>query len=72
MSQVLHEEIPQAAVGTITGPSHAEEVGREIPTTVVAASASEETAALIQDIFTSHALRLYINTDIIGCELAVR
>ena len=51
MSQVLHEEIPQAAVGTITGPSHAEEVGREIPTTVVAASASEETAALIQDIF---------------------
>ena len=69
MSQVLHEEIPQAAVGTITGPSHAEEVGREIPTTVVAASASEETAALIQDIFTSHALRLYINTDIIGCEI---
>lgn len=69
MSQVLGEELPAYPVVTITGPSHAEEVGRQIPTTVVAASENEAAAALVQGIFTCQALRLYINSDIIGCEI---
>lgn len=69
MSQVIQSEYPDNAVGVITGPSHAEEVGRGVPTTVVAASKNEAIAAMIQDMFSSHTLRIYINTDPVGCEI---
>lgn len=53
----------------ITGPSHAEEVARKIPTTVVAASENLLTAKEIQDIFSNNYFRVYSSDDVIGCEL---
>lgn len=69
MSQIIQSEYPDNAVGVITGPSHAEEVGRGVPTTVVAASKNEAAAVRIQETFSSHTLRIYINTDPVGCEI---
>lgn len=69
MSQIIQEVYPNNSVGVITGPSHAEEVGRGVPTAVVAASVKEETAQVIQNLFSSHTLRIYINMDPVGCEI---
>ena len=68
MSQIIQSEYPENAVGVITGPSHAEEVGRGVPTTVVAAS-KNEAAGQIPEVFSSHTLRIYINADPVGCEI---
>ena len=67
MSQIIQSEYPENAVGVITGPSHAEEVGRGVPTTVVAASKNEAAAVQIQEVFST--LRIYINADPVGCEI---
>lgn len=69
MSSVFAEEIPQAAYVVLTGPSHAEEVGRGIPTTVVAASSSAAAAYFVQEWFSTPAFRVYVNDDVTGCEL---
>ena len=69
MSTVFAEEIPQGAYVVLTGPSHAEEVGRGIPTSVVAASANRMAAYLVQEWFSSPTFRVYINDDVTGCEL---
>lgn len=69
MSEVLAEEFPQNPIVVLTGPSHAEELALGIPTTVALASADVKYAEYIQDIFTSPTLRLYVNADVIGCEL---
>ena len=69
MSQIIKEEAPNVRVVALSGPSHAEEVGRGIPTAVVAASEDNEAALLIQDIFMSPMFRVYTNSDIIGVEL---
>lgn len=68
-SIVFAEEIPQGVYVVLTGPSHAEEVGRAIPTTVVAASASAAAAYFVQEWFSSPKFRVYINEDVTGCEL---
>jgi len=69
ISEVIGEEIPQAPLVILSGPSHAEEVGLGIPTTVVAASENTEAAAYIQEIMSSNVFRIYINNDVVGCEL---
>ncbi len=69
ISEVINEEIPQAPLVILSGPSHAEEVGMGIPTTVVAASENMEAAAFIQEIMSSNVFRIYINNDVVGCEL---
>lgn len=69
MSTVFAEELPQGTYVVLTGPSHAEEVGRNIPTSVVAASASATAAYLVQEWFSSPTFRVYINDDVTGCEL---
>lgn len=69
MSQVIVQEVAQVHTVALSGPSHAEEVGRNIPTTVVAASENAEAAELVQDIFMSPQFRVYTNSDIIGVEL---
>lgn len=72
MSQVLIETIPNLdpdRVVALSGPSHAEEVARKIPTAVVAASASAETARRIQETFMTPFFRVYTHTDIVGVEL---
>jgi len=69
LSEVYSEEIPQASVAVMSGPSHAEEVSRGIPTTNVAAAKDIETAERIQDIFMTETFRVYTSTDIIGVEM---
>ena len=69
ISQVLKEELPQCKIAVMSGPSHAEEVSRNIPTTNVVASDSLDTSAYIQEIFMSDTFRVYTSSDIIGVEL---
>ena len=72
MSQVLLEEIEDlnpSNLVTLSGPSHAEEVSRDVPTAVVAASESLESAEQVQEIFLDECFRVYTNQDIIGVEL---
>ena len=53
LSQIIEQEIPQATVAVLSGPSHAEEVGKDMPTTCVVGAARRETAEYIQNIFMS-------------------
>ncbi len=69
ISDVLAEEIPHAPVVILSGPSHAEEVAIGVPTTIVAASENTQAAAFIQDTLSSNVFRIYINEDVVGCEL---
>lgn len=68
MSQIVEEETSRPVVA-LTGPSHAEEVARKIPTACLAASASKEHAELVQDVFMSESFRIYTSPDIVGAEL---
>ena len=71
MSQVIAQETGGAhPLAVLSGPSHAEEVARGIPTGVVAASADEQTARLVQTLFTNDDFRVYIHDDVVGVELA--
>jgi len=67
--EFLAELAPDCKIASLTGPSHAEEVGRHMPTTVVAASHCEETAKITQDIFSGGNFRVYTTPDIMGAEL---
>lgn len=69
LSQVYEEEIPQAEISVMSGPSHAEEVSRGLPTTVVVSSKNEESAKFIQDILMTDYFRVYTSDDITGVEL---
>jgi glycerol-3-phosphate dehydrogenase (NAD(P)+) len=74
MSQVLAAELDGAVspdrIGVLYGPSHAEEVATGCPTTVVAAAPVTATAERIQSLFMTDRLRVYINTDVVGVEIA--
>ena len=69
LSEIIEEEIPQADVAVLSGPSHAEEVGKAMPTAIVAGAHSRETAEYIQGIFMSEAFRVYASPDVLGIEL---
>lgn len=69
ISQVVESEIPEADTAVMCGPSHAEEVGCGIPTTVVAGAKTRKTAEFIQDTFMNDVFRVYTNSDVLGMEL---
>lgn len=69
LSEVCEQELPNNPYVTLSGPSHAEEVAKDIPTTVVVASNDLEIAQSVQDIFMSPKFRVYTNPDIVGVEL---
>lgn len=69
LSEVIGEEISTDKLVVLSGPSHAEEVARCIPTTVVAASANVEAAKYVQQEFGNNYLRIYLNDDVKGCEI---
>lgn len=69
LSDIVEEEITVADVAVMCGPSHAEEVGLGIPTTVVAGAKSQKTAEAIQDIFMNENFRVYTSPDVLGMEL---
>lgn len=69
LSEVIQEEIGQAKVAVLSGPSHAEEVGRGIPTTIVVGARSKKCAEYLQTIFMSNVFRVYISPDVCGIEV---
>ena len=69
LSEIIEEEIPTAEVCVLSGPSHAEEVGRGLPTTVVVGSKHRNTAEYLQGIFMNEVFRVYTSADMLGIEL---
>ena len=69
MSQVIEEELPLAEVAVLSGPSHAEEVSRGLPTTCVAAAHRKKTAEFMQSVFMSPVFRIYTSPDMLGVEI---
>ena len=69
LCQVVEQEIPQCTAAVLSGPSHAEEVGRMIPTTCVIGTHKKEDAEYLQNIFMSEVFRVYISPDVLGIEL---
>ncbi len=69
LSRQIEEEIPQADVAVLSGPSHAEEVGRKLPTTCVIGAKTRKTAEYLQSMFISRVFRVYTSSDILGIEL---
>lgn len=69
LSEVISEEIPDRPIVVLSGPSHAEEIARGVPTTIVAASKNRESAEWVQQTLTNPTLRLYVNDDVVGVEL---
>lgn len=69
LSEIIEQEIPQADVAVMSGPSHAEEVGRGIPTTIVVGARRKSTAEYIQNLFMNQVFRVYISPDVLGIEL---
>ena len=64
--QIVEQEIPNATVAVLSGPSHAEEVGRCIPTTCVIGAKKKKDAQYLQNIFMSDVFRVYISPDVLG------
>jgi glycerol-3-phosphate dehydrogenase (NAD(P)+) len=69
ISNVLEQEIPQNLHVMLSGPSHAEELARGVPTTVVAASRSRQAAEAVQDTLMCDSFRIYVGDDVLGVEL---
>lgn len=69
MSQIIEEELPEAEVAVLSGPSHAEEVSRGIPTTCVAGAHKKAVAEYIQSVFMSPVFRVYTSPDMLGIEV---
>lgn len=67
--EIIEEEIPQAEAAVLSGPSHAEEVGRSLPTTCVVGAHSRGSAEFIQNLFMNEVFRVYTSPDILGIEL---
>ena len=66
LDEVILEEMPEAKVGVLSGPSHAEEVSRAIPTALVVASKHQNILKLVQDVFMSEKMRVYTSNDVKG------
>lgn len=69
LSEIIEEEIPQAETAVLSGPSHAEEVGKGIPTTIVVGAKNRQTAEFLQNLFMSPVFRVYISSDVMGIEI---
>ncbi|WP_273322984.1 NAD(P)H-dependent glycerol-3-phosphate dehydrogenase [Vallitalea guaymasensis] len=69
LADVINDEMPDNPVAVLSGPSHAEEVSRNIPTTCVAGSKDHDIAKKVQDIFMNSDFRVYTSSDVIGIEM---
>lgn len=69
VSEIVHEEAPNVIYTVLSGPSHAEEVAKDIPTAIVAASSDKKAAQYVQDVFMSPKFRVYTSPDVVGVEL---
>ena len=69
LSEVIGQELPGARIAVLSGPSHAEEVSRGLPTTCVAGASSRQTAEYVQSLFMNEIFRVYTSPDVLGIEL---
>ena len=69
LDEVIEEEMPEAKIGVLSGPSHAEEVSIGVPTVLVVASKNEDVLEMVQKDFMSKDLRIYTSKDVKGVEL---
>ena len=69
LSEIIREEIPQSHVAVLCGPTHAEEVGKGMPTVIVAGAEDPEDALYVQDVFMSEVFRVYTSSDVLGMEV---
>ncbi len=69
MTQIIEDEINNATVAVLSGPSHAEEVGRGIPTTIVVGAKNKDVAEKVQEVFMSPVFRVYTSPDVLGIEI---
>lgn len=69
MSDVIQDELPDADVAVLSGPTHAEEVSKLMPTAIAAGAGTRETAELVQRLFMCSCFRVYINSDVRGMEI---
>ena len=69
LTDIIKEELPGYQVAVLSGPSHAEEVGRKIPTTCVVGASDKETCEILQDVFMNQVFRVYTSSDVLGIEL---
>ena len=69
LSDVIAHELPHNPITVLSGPSHAEEVARKIPTTLVSASVSKETAGFVAELFINSYIRIYLSDDVTGVQL---
>lgn len=72
MTQIIADELknPTVKLVALSGPTHAEEVARDLPTTIVSACEDMEVAKLVQDVFFNTCMRVYTNEDVLGVELS--
>ncbi len=69
LTQIIRQEIPQCRTAVLCGPTHAEEVGKGLPTAIVAGAETEEIAKYVQDIFMSGVFRVYTSPDVLGMQI---
>lgn len=69
LKQVINDVMPDIKVAVLSGPSHAEEVSRHIPTSVIAASTDRKTVKLLQEVFMNNTFRVYGCSDVLGVEI---
>lgn len=69
LTQIIEEEIPQCRTAVLCGPTHAEEVGKGLPTAIVAGAVRREDARYVQDIFMSEVFRVYTSPDVLGMQV---
>ena len=69
LTQIIRQEIPQRRTAVLCGPTHAEEVGKGLPTAIVAGAETEEIAKYVQDIFMSGVFRVYTSPDVLGMQI---
>ena len=69
LCEIIEQEIPQADVAVLSGPTHAEEVAKDLPTTIVSACEDAAVAQRVQSVFGNTCMRVYTNDDVLGVEL---
>ena len=68
LSDVIRQELPSSRIVVLSGPTHAEEVGKGLPTAIVAGSVNEEDSRYVQDVFMNEVFRVYTSSDITGMQ----
>lgn len=69
LSDVIESVLPGRELVVLSGPSHAEEVARSLPTTVTAASVNSASALIVQNLLSTENFRIYTNSDVTGVEI---